>query len=64
MAKHLVDLDEDALAGARAQLGTTTIKDTVNKALRAAQDAHDAQIADALDTLGRLEPFDRDEAWR
>ena len=30
MAKHLVDIDDDALSAARAQLGTDTIKDTVN----------------------------------
>jgi len=33
MAKHLVDIDDDALGAARAQLGTETIKDTVNEAL-------------------------------
>lgn len=34
MGKHLIDLDEDRLGAARAELGTTTIKDTVNEALR------------------------------
>ncbi len=36
MAKHLIDLDEDMLGAAQAELGTTTIKDTVNEALRRA----------------------------
>ena len=36
MSKHLIDLDEDALSAARAELGTMTIKDTVNQALRLA----------------------------
>lgn len=34
MAKRLVDIDEKALAAARAELGTRTLKDTVNEALR------------------------------
>ena len=33
MAKHLVDIDEEALGAARAELGTRTIRDTVNEAL-------------------------------
>lgn len=33
VGKHLIDLDEDRLGAARAELGTTTIKDTVNEAL-------------------------------
>ena len=31
MAKRLVDIDEKALAAARAELGTKTLKDTVNE---------------------------------
>jgi predicted nucleic acid-binding protein/Arc/MetJ family transcription regulator len=34
VVKHLVDLDEEALQAARAELGTTTLKDTVNESLR------------------------------
>ena len=34
MTKRLVDIDEEALDAARSQLGTTTIKATVNEALR------------------------------
>ena len=35
MAKTMVDLDEEALHDAQAVLGTTTKKDTVNRALAA-----------------------------
>jgi Arc/MetJ family transcription regulator len=34
MAKTLIDLDEQYLAAAQRELGTTTKKDTVNAALR------------------------------
>ena len=33
MAKTLIDIDDDLLARAAAHLGTTTKKDTVNRAL-------------------------------
>ena len=33
MAKHLVDIDDELLERARAELGTATMKDTVNTAL-------------------------------
>jgi Arc/MetJ family transcription regulator len=34
MTKRLVDIDDEILAEARRALGTTTLKDTVNQALR------------------------------
>ena len=34
MTKRLVDIDDDLLEQARLQLGTTTMKDTVNSALQ------------------------------
>jgi Arc/MetJ family transcription regulator len=40
MGKHLVDIDDDALRAARARLGSPTIKETVNRALRQAADEH------------------------
>ncbi len=64
MAKHLVDIDESALSAARAELGTDTIKDTVNQALRLAAVDRDPRVAKALDTLAGAELRDRDEAWR
>jgi len=64
MAKHLIDVDEPALAAARAQLGTSTIKDTVNEALRHAAHGRDERVAQALDVLSRAKLDDREQAWR
>ncbi len=64
MAKHLVDLDEEALGAARAELGTTTIKDTVNEALRRSTSQRARLVAVALDRLATAELPDRDDAWR
>ena len=64
MAKHLVDLDEDALSAARAELGTTTIKDTVNEALRRTTEQRRPRILAALDTLAAADLDDRADAWR
>lgn len=64
--KRLVDVDDGALDAARQQLGTSTIKETVNTALRlAAGPGHNQnQIDAALDVLGGIEFADRDDAWR
>lgn len=64
MSKHLVDLDEEALGAARTQLGTATIKDTVNQALRMAAAGREPQVAEALDVLAKADLEDRGEAWR
>lgn len=64
MAKHLIDLDEDALGAARAELGTSTIKDTVNEALRRATSHRRRKVAAALDVLADAELDDRTDAWR
>jgi Arc/MetJ family transcription regulator len=64
MAKHLVDLDEQALGAARAELGTTTIKETVNEALRRATLDRDRRVSSALDVLADASLEDRVEAWR
>lgn len=64
VAKHLIDLDEDKLQAARAELGTTTMKDTVNAALHRAGSARTRRIAACLDVLGELELSDRSDAWR
>lgn len=64
MAKHLIDLDEEALSAARAELRTVTIKDTVNRALRLAAVDRDPRVARALDVLAGTDLADRDEAWR
>jgi Arc/MetJ family transcription regulator len=64
MSKHLVDLDEEALSGARAELGTATIKDTVNEALRRAIEQRRPRVVAALDTLAAADLNDRADAWR
>jgi hypothetical protein len=64
MAKHLVDLDEARLGAARAELGTTTIKDTVNEALGLVSMGRAQRVAAALDRLGQADLDDRADAWR
>ena len=64
MARYLIDVDEDNLAAARAELGTATIKDTVNEALGRATSGRAGRVAAALDVLGEAEIGDRDDAWR
>ena len=64
VAKHLIDLDEEMLSAARADLGTTTIKDTVNEALRRATVQRERRTAAALDVLANARLDDRTDAWR
>lgn len=64
MTKRLIDVDDDALDAARAKLGTLTIKDTVNEALRTAARERGAELASALSTLAEVELDDRSAAWR
>jgi Arc/MetJ family transcription regulator len=64
MSKRLVDIDEKALAAAKAELGTRTLKDTVNEALRRVAPTHDRRVRRALDTLARARLQDRSAAWR
>ena len=64
MSKHLVDIDEQALRAAQAELRTRTIRDTVNAALRRAGVGRDRRVAEALDRLAGVRLVDRDDAWR
>jgi len=64
MSKHLIELDEAALSAARAELGTSTIKDTVNEALRQATRARQERVRAALDVLANAALDDRADAWR
>ncbi|MCC7077871.1 MAG: hypothetical protein IT198_12165 [Acidimicrobiia bacterium] len=64
MTKHLVDIDDDTLAAARAELGTKTLKDTVNESLRIAAATRDQRVSEALSTLARADLGDREDAWR
>ena len=64
MSKHLVDIDETALHAARAELGTHTIKETVNRALSIAGKEREQKIKEALDGLAEMDFAPREDAWR
>ena len=64
MTKHLVDIDDDALGAARAELGTDSIKETVNEALRRVSRGRRKGVSRAIDVLIRAKLEDRDRAWR
>ncbi|WP_052667274.1 type II toxin-antitoxin system VapB family antitoxin [Nitriliruptor alkaliphilus] len=72
MTKRLIDVDDEVLEAARRVLGTNTIKDTVNSALRASvQAAERRQRVDGA-ALKRFAVASRDlldedvmaDAWR
>jgi hypothetical protein len=62
MAKHLVDIDEQALRTAREQLGARTIKETVNRALELAGGDR-ASVTERLDALADTDLRPRVQAW-
>lgn len=68
MTKRLIDLDDDLLATAQAELGTTGVSDTVRTALQqaAARSARARQVAWLQS--GGLDPVvdsdRRGEVWR
>lgn len=64
MAKHLVDIDENALRSARERLGAETIKDTVNRALQLAGGDRAASVERRLNALARADLCSREQAWR
>lgn len=64
MAKHLVDIDEGALRDARSELGTQTIKETVNGALRRVGGSDRTPVRRSLDRLARAGLAAREDAWR
>ena len=64
MTKRLVEIDEEALAAAQAELGTSTMKDTVNEALRRVGEHRSRRVKDSLDRLARRRLLPREEAWR
>ena len=64
MAKHLVDIDEQALRDARAKLGVRTIKETVNRALRLVGEEHGVEVKQHLDALAAADLAPREQAWR
>jgi len=64
MSKRLVDIDDSVLEAAQAELGTATIKATVNEALRRAGEGRAEGIREALNVLATAALSDRDDAWR
>lgn len=67
MTKHLVDIDDKTLRAAQRRLQTRTIKETVNRALRAvagAEPSNVKRVKRALDELSRTMLEDREAAWR
>jgi Arc/MetJ family transcription regulator len=64
MSKHLVDIDETALRAARIELGTHTIKETVNRALSIAGKERERKVKQALDGLAEMDFAPRECAWR
>ncbi len=64
MTKRLVDIDDEVLGAARAELGTVTLKDTVNQALLLAASTRDARVEKAFDVLAGADLDDREDAWR
>ena len=62
--RAVIDLDDEALVDAAAELGTTTKVATVNEALRLA--AARRRTAAYLDLLAQLDMYedDRNRAWR
>ena len=64
VTKRLIDVDDEALDAARARLGTRTIKDTVNEALRETARQRNTQLSSALAVLADADLDDRAAAWR
>jgi Arc/MetJ family transcription regulator len=64
VSKHLVDIDEQALSAARFELGTRTIKETVNQALRQAVQDRNEKVKKAFEVLAGSDLTAREDAWR
>ncbi len=72
MTKRLIDVDDDVLEAAKQVLGTDTIKDTVNSALRASVQAAERRQRLDAEALKRFADASRDlldddvmaDAWR
>jgi Arc/MetJ family transcription regulator len=72
MTKRLIDVDDEVLEAARQVLGTETIKDTVNFALRASVQTAERQQRVNVAALKRFAEASRDlldnevmaDAWR
>lgn len=63
MSRTVIDIDREALEAARSELGTATVKDTVNEALRRVASERLNRQLEALDQYPG-EPIDEFLAWR
>jgi Arc/MetJ family transcription regulator len=63
VAKHLIDIDEQALRDARDQLGAKTIKETVNRALRLVDGGRGPTVEERLEILASIDFLPREQAW-
>jgi Arc/MetJ family transcription regulator len=64
ITKRLVAIDDDTLKAAQAELGTRTLKDTVNTALKRVSDERHEVIERRLQVLASIPLADREDAWR
>ncbi len=64
MTKRLVEIDDETLSAAQTELGTSTIKETVNQALHRAAGHRTATVRKALDALAKIPLATREDAWR
>jgi Arc/MetJ family transcription regulator len=64
MTKRLVDIDDTLLAAARAQLGSATIKETVNEALARLAGSRREEVTRSLEALAQGSLGERSAAWR
>jgi hypothetical protein len=63
VTERLVDVDDATLQAARMALGTASVEATIHEALRRVAATRAERVADALNTLARAEPSDREDAW-
>jgi Arc/MetJ family transcription regulator len=65
--KHLVDIDDELLRQAMDCLGTSTIRATVDEALKTVTDRRRAELRRSFERFGELAKkiplADRSEAW-
>ena len=64
MTKRLVEIDDDTLSAAQAELGTDTIKDTVNTALERVARLQREKLQRSFEIATEIELEDRSAAWR
>jgi Arc/MetJ family transcription regulator len=64
MTRRLVEIDDNLLAAARAELGGATIKETVNEALQRIAGSRRETVTHSLDVLAHGTFVDRSDAWR